>query len=1243
MSRVSNPQDVQPSTINLKKDMSEEHLPDKREVEMNFLQQYNVQPFKYSEGEMLVVLHSHTLDQHYNWPITQTLDSDMLKCFSKTGHTLALDYRQMYFRKFALDLECICQKNQQCMGHLNTYLADKIQRCVLEKLKIHFPMSEPKGSLWRNHCGFRLYTSIVVSLPTHLHIAHQISNYFLHEGVTIEVPSMMPLPYSSKQLVQLYLPLVPNQPKVSLTPQTDDSFWEMFEFKHIPTEHQPLFAIKTRDRLISMTAGVTAREVYALPQFYNVEKTVTSESYEYFNQFGDYVMQLVVHRQAITAAHIEINEMTNLSLISNKYRTQLMAFMSEFNMRYNRIQSVHVTTFVKISSQENDGLYLQPCVVMMHKYLLQDEQPIGMNEFITMLRHIYHNAIRQDKKIARFIEFYDINTLECYDDSWDRMMNHICWVHSKHLRPYDSFEQQIDYLLSQFTHKSSYRDFCAYIRRVSTDERATTISSLMDECVDIIIELQLIMYSSSTGNHYVLEDGTFYKVIRKMESLPAVFSRWFDNNPKCIDILIFMLSSRRDEYTIPQESLFSECKFQFATSVGVFNSLTGLYTAKTKFLRFQLHRKYAIWPLNMPLQMYGGQNSDIFERLEMGMKYARIIHENLTPLFVHFILAPAMIHLRYVMCIEESQINKLIFRLIPHRDLSSAYFLVEYFPVDPRFIFFIMHVFVNCDGFGSFVSYSTLANHLFSYSTPDDTTWRGKIIRILEGMTVTEGPTQMDTLLSISGQGVHNPSRELCFYSTLLAVCILKCSTFNACVRAFNLPSDLPRPLAIHPEYEDITFKMGSDVFQRNLQRAIRILYGTSLPKEEANLVVGMFYLGMSTYFDPAATTEFLATLSAVFVPHNVLKKAFLYYGPGGVGKSLICNIIQEMVGPRVGRFSNLSQAIERANITAKNNVTILNELQEVETDKIKSITGNDAESTKQFYTQEYEMHKSQSLIYGATNGILQFIPKENDVDIVSVRRFHAIKLTGQQINTDGRANSLFSMMANAQVFNNTISIKVPKLANAVALLAYSSYVLRRDKNMFPRINEEHQDSKQYRDEVYRKNNRLYAFMASIGIVIEPDFSIEWEVMRTLVKFGLSDKSTQYHHKISSVSAFQSKFETQYGIKLNNTAVVPNFQEYDFLEHVYANMAIVLSTDDAILTRQDIEVRSLFYKRVNDRDNASSYFQRENKQYYDHVSGVYRGIKWQNPGFWYNSKYDDIVSMACQRSTNDTPPRGTSA
>lgn len=116
-------------------------------------------------------------------------------------------------------------------------------------------------------------------------------------------------------------------------------------------------------------------------------------------------------------------------------------------------------------------------------------------------------------------------------------------------------------------------------------------------------------------------------------------------------------------------------------------------------------------------------------------------------------------------------------------------------------------------------------------------------------------------------------------------------------------------------------------------------MYGGELTVFKKALARLTIQLGMSECFDPDTTCKLINILSATYVPRDVLS-----------------DLVMLFRAPGVGRFQDIGQAVERANMTTKTNVTIINEATTINSHRMKSVPNNDGESVQVFYTQNYDM-----------------------------------------------------------------------------------------------------------------------------------------------------------------------------------------------------------------------------------------------------------------------------------------------
>nr|WOJ45425.1 DNA helicase [Apis mellifera nudivirus] len=1203
------------------------------------------------------IICSRTTGEHYYWPKDQPLTAFKLATyFSETGHTLGLDYTRTYVRNYALDIDCGCRNG--ATEHLNEKIIADILLRTKGTLRDCLSIKEDalNFSVWRLDCGFHIYSNVRVSLPTHLYLTNIIRASLCAEQqqgaiAVLEIPSIMPLPYSAKKSHRPYKPMLPTQadtPNLATTLATTDTFYELFRLSSIETENLVVATVESRrpgaptflirnthpQQLVQPNSFAHVCGINIRPDYNYMIDQLTKYILNNANSHKDGNDDADDDRQklnklfnAIAADNADEEELPlepNLNIVSSvKVRKQIIDFMECFNQTFSKQVITNPQLFIRLSLLEHGALHLQHYIVMMHKVFINMMPFEGfVNE---VLPAIYGEYLTNNNAcLKRFIRYYDIHTFDSYTDSWEFMMHHLMFLHQHSINPCDSLNEQIDHYMCLKMGVESANKFVELYLAAQKSEQSKLMQTVIGHYVDALVYLRAIMFNSSTTNYYILDNGNHYRVTSKIEGLPTIISDWIGSQRRVLEEFHSRVSMNSSRFTYTQTDLLSDCKFQFSTSVGVFNSLTGMYSSKSRFLRFLCHRDFAIWELNTPFQMFPQQNERIIERLNVADKMVDLLHNHMTDIFVHFILAPAFLQLKRILSIDEFRITKFNQMIHRHENLSAANFLVEYFIIDPKFIFLIMHIYNKYDGSNTLSTYAKLSDHVFDYNRVDENAWRKKFGPLMDEMKFSQESTHLETLKSINGNSVINPSPEFCLYATLLAVCFIKCKAFAPMTRAFGIDDRmLNKPVKHeHPEYHDFTYETNIDSYRANVERAIRIIFKNKLNTQDRNLVNAMIILGMSTYFDPENTTELLASISALFVPYNVLKKIFPYYGLGGVGKTLICNIIQIMASPKVGRYSNLSQAMDRANVTAKTNVTILNEMHVVDAETIKTVTGNDAISTKQFYTQEYEMHNNQSLIYGATNSVISFRGKD-DADRVTINRFHAIRLCGRQINVQKRCGSFFIMFTDKQIYRGTITFKERDLANAVAWLAYSSYVQRRDTNHFPQINEDNEDSAQYREDLYRSNNRLYDFLCDLGIREMQGFTISADLLLNLVRQninirrnlinssgGVSSSSSGNNKRLcryENLQDFKNQFRIQYGMKLESGRYISDMQQIDLIEHIINNMSTV-PAKDSVIRDSDIDERIRMYSNADDRDNASSYFQRENQHVYDYAERVYRDV-----------------------------------
>lgn len=1206
-----------------------------KQLELDFVAKHQLTPYNPAEHvrKLNTVIVSRSLGTSYVWrDEDRQLSVEDLRPFAEYGHTLGLDYQIMYVRNFALDLDCLCRVNSGTASHLNETLLQRIITTVNDTLKQLLELSNSKPlqySVWRRGCGFHLYYELQVSMETHLMIGRVLSSQYATNSVIIEVPSIMPLPYSAKEPRAPYVPFLPTQQESLLSSKYDDMYHMLFEYTQVFANALSCAKITTRTGDWYCNRVNKCKRKFGELTIPYIKSITILPGHEFMEALVKHINHIILYTKTEVSDDLNLTNDNLVELLEDPTLCdRFTTFMANFNKKFVEIDAITYDTFVNYASMSHTGLYLQHYVVLLHKSL----EPINDQKMRNLLRRMFAGV--GDPVVNRFIDYYDSRTLNCYSDTAQEMLNHLHFLYVNNVSPFDSISDQLDKLMRSMLCEESSQSFRMSLKESDAEQRKLAIMRAVKAYCKIAVEMRIVMYNVSSSNYYVLSDlGTHYKISAKQENYPTIFN-WIGNVKSLRDLVFGEMEIIRSKFSVNQTILLSRCTFQISTTTGVFNSVIGLYTAKSRFLRFLCYRDTAIWELGIDRVMYPEQNQNLIKRYKTVTPHVEMLFDDITPLFVNFILAPAFIQLRRIHHIEEHQIKSLIGLLTRYKSLESAHFLIEYFPIDPKFIFLIMYIYKTYDGFSTLERYQTMSDHIFriyNNDRVDHDSWTDKFQPIIDEMSYEQRETHLDTLLTIDHPDVNQVSEDFCLYATLLAVSFIKCKSYATLCSAFKM-TELPAPRTEHPEYvKDFCWDTSLAAAWTNLHRAIRISFPGEHDDFENNLIMSMFAICMSTFFDPEIVKELLVCISAIFLSNNVLKKCFLMYGPSGTGKSFLSDLIQMLASPKVGRYTSLHEAMDRANVTLKNNVVIINEMKHIDGDKIKAVTGNDAESTKQFYTQEYEMHTNQSLVYGATNSVINF--KGNAfIDHVSVRRFHALKLCGQQMPSDFKSVSMFNMMTNSQLYSGTmkpIECEITNLAVGVGWLSFVSYMLYRDENLYPKINVDTLSNRDYCEMLYRTNNRLYDFLVSNGIVVAQGFHMRSERFVHKVKAAIQsakNNTTTVACPFTSFHDFKQRFES-FGTTLELDGTVHDFQEVGLVHHIRRNMSVT-ECNNSVITSDDITERTVVYTDTVDRENAESYFARENKRYYMHEEGVYRGIEFTQVTISYEHNLSDTPSIA---------------
>lgn len=1190
-------------------------------------------------GAAKTVIYSRASRTHYESVGGDPPTSEHLRStFQRVGHTLSVDNAKSYVRACAFDLDCLCRAagGGSFHRHLDETLAREVCDEVKSVLKKWTGRKRFVCVLWNRGCGYHLYTDVSVSMPTHLLLGQQLNATFALKDVLVEVPEQMPLPYSAKVEHEPYTPLSIDQDDVPLLGA--DPFYDRFELlRTVRDEHQKVAVFATRfdDTPLYMVNTKSAVRKYGVPIFSTITDVV-SVLEDYLSPLADYVRYVNDLRRRRDDVGGDDDRGTSditagggSALVASEAFARFVATFDRTHFNDNSGGGTDgLRRLVEVSAGTNGALYLQHYVAALHKAV----QPVTDGEFRDLLRHLYGRV--DDPTVARLVRLYDVHTFDGYNDTYEHILDYLSFVHVHQIDVTQSVEEHIDKFMCTLLHVNELASWTAHCRGLRTrDEREAKKQQALDMYVTVMSRTKYLIHYN--GTWYALDNAGCYKKIVTMGGLPCL-NRWV---VPLDDAAKRYVENQTTRFSL--SSVWSICDFMFATWVGVFNSITGLYTAKTSLLRFTNTRRYAVWGLEKELKMYDAQNADVLALGDVAKRFADTVCDRTTELFLHFQVIPAMLHIQKVYQVNEAHLAQFFELFENHENFATAHFLVEYYPVDAKFVYLVLYLY-NAYGLQTLLKYGDLKKCVFEHQSGgiDASAWAEKFRDRLAAISYdSDASDHMSRLLSIDG-GDFELTEDFCLFGVLIAVCMIQCLTFRPLVRAFDIvrlpqcADDTTRVPRLYLDAVD-AYAATLDCYKRIMETTVNAVYGDDLSPFENALASMTVQMCMSSCFDPPTVRELVSMVSAVFVPRNISKKMLVFTGRKDCGKSYFCDLIQELNEPCVGRFADIRVAVDRANVTTRTNVTIVNEINNMNPHHMKSVTGNDGESAQVFYSQNYEMQKFQSLIYGATNTMITFVNQQKpfrNIDRTTVERIHALTLNGQQVyESESQARNLFTLVADSQFYADTVHEKTETAARALAWLTYTYYYHRRDVNYKPTLDATNPDVLLYQKRVYFHNNTLFQFLTLTGITEEKGFHIDRQSLVTAVRRSFDEKANT--KLFSTYQEFESQFNMHYSVNLKEATIVKGLQFAALVEHVKSTMQTV-RCEGAHIDEHDLEGRLTVYGTDTYRDNAREYFERNNGDF-DHRRRVFVGVKFarETTDSYSGNEISDLSSSSCRPSS----------
>lgn len=1168
------------------------------------------------------ILCSRTTGKSYYWPNKFNLTAEQMRpYFCETGHTFTIDYSRSYVRQAAWDLDCIHRVSGNAIGHISERQAIQMCENISKLLQQITKMAKIPYDVWSLDCGYHVYFDLTISLPLHLYITHILqadTSNAMH--ILLEMPEQMPLPFSSKYPRRPYTLWNSSQPynNVPLFP-TSDIYYDMVTYLNTPTGIV-LCTITERHTIkyICTEENTMAFKCTSIPKFPRVVSCVMDPKYEYMSShLATYILSTQDNTQKMGTLQIDVCDTDSLSL--NKYATELNAFIINYNTRIYGADSDTETwlNFIYASIEQNGCLFLQPYVVYLHKWLLNRNDELTFDEFLTILQCLYGNEAKHRKSVARFLNYYNFETLRAYDTvKLDHMLDYFQQVCAFQIT-IDMSNQTI--ITKYMEHVLGTSDIQKYCNDLSVNKKGDALKqNFVNALISVLESFHLVIYEPFSCTWFMLQNEGFYEAERTF-SLPLL-NTWFVNNESLIKWMNRYILSKCDEFKITC-TLWSESKYMIATKVGVFNSITGLYTAKTPFMRFLKYRTHVIWYYgnienydNNELLMSNQQNEKlvtIYENLE---PFIDSIDDHITNLFIHFQLAPAIIDMRNQATVDMMTMRSFFEKLGEYDDLSNAYFLIEYYPINIKFVHAIIAI-LNDQNYNHCIlyDYTALKSTIFmSQYVVTINDWRKKFTD--DDMAYDEyAITYMERLTSLKSKFINKPSERMCFYATLIALFMIKCCSFRDFVYAFNAQR-LPDIGKQHDSYLNAVIRSDLKSVRENLKRAKKIIFG-KITQHENQLVDMLVKICMSSCFTLENIYEVLNVFSNLCINVNVNRKFFLFYGPACTGKSYMSNLVAKLCAPLVHRATDLTVAITRSQITVKNTAIVVNEMSAIDEGVVKTVTGGDKESTSAFYTQAYTMSSSPGFMFGATNQLIDFNGKaRHKVEQAAINRMHPLFLEGEQIKDDANNRiGLIKMVAGNQYYESVMPDSEELDVEALRWLSYIWYFKKRFENYQPPVNLQNSRILNYQNKLYIQNNHMYNFMTKCGLSESRDMYIETKKLISCVK---SEIQTAEQKIFTCYYEFKRAFDAHYSTTLGSSECIKNIIETHLLNFIERNFTTLPCKcpngpcSDSI-TQDDLDKRKSIFTDIIYQENSLSYFSKKNAKYFNADTCNYDGVHFE--------------------------------
>lgn len=719
--------------------------------------------------------------------------------------------------------------------------------------------------------------------------------------------------------------------------------------------------------------------------------------------------------------------------------------------------------------------------------------------------------------------------------------------------------------------------------------------------------------------------------------------------------------------------LWAKTDKTISTTVGLFSSITGLYSTHLPFLRFSKYWNMALWHTGKPF-MHPNQNAKILSAYTISVDLFDKLITRTPKIFYHLYFLPALMEFRCTAPISSNLAGPYIetmtylmrnYKLLEHELLE----LVELFPINPEFIFLLCHIIgTSSNGINNFEDYRTMTREYFTH-IPDDPVcggteariksehWRKLFAQYVEQMTYnhemykSEAYSHTQCLLSISYPNwAHKITKKSIIIATMLSIYLIKCEHFTAFVNAyydnggntkmrFRAPHRPERLCSSYPSDGIIKYNVDTiiDVLQQNLRRCITLVFGDVFethyhdPAYRFHRMIIDFGIKLCFFssFLKDTMCAVLRVLGTFFVSRNYCKKLFLLVGPQNTGKTWLCQLIIQMMYPKVHTVLDISRATERTNVTATSNAVIVSEVNMLEDSLLKTVTGNDPNAGKIFYTQSLQSYESNSHVIGATNNVIQFYQygkgrqQVRELDEATVDRIYPLytEYTFSDYTVSHFGN-LLEMMLKKKFILNVMESQKENDTIAMSFLSYVAYERYANRNK-PTLDMNYEYIAMYKHKLMCRNDIVYQFLKENNMVHNEKYYIESSRLRDKIETGLAIRKSLNSNSTLTMNTILERLN----LNINDYRVY-GLQELEF-EVDYQRMWRVIPESKSSISSEYVRQCADFHFGAETLASVCAYdlFLSRFREYYNDVTKTFDGIRFLDDPILqrhYNQNYNTI-------------------